>query len=398
MDIKLRTSELLLKKLAGGCGDAQLHAVAEIRLFSKWDDANRVSLAKAGAIALLLKILDDIHVDARVQENAMAALVNISINSEIKMRLASEPGGLEAVMRLANDGGSSELKANAAALLYSLLVDDGAREIVCRKDMLWATLTGLLRSGSSKCTAETLKALFVLAKDEHTRETLLQEKYELIGVLLSLLTVGKVKLTEDCLAVLGSLASCEAGAKAVMREQSAVLILVYLLNSGSARAQENVASVLLNVCRHDEGAKQELPMKTLIPALNNLLMGGSERGRGKAEALLRVLEFDNISSISEDPNSYIMGDSSASFGSDVRAVSTVMPFIPKHPAHINFSPPQRQSKPHSDITPSSVASSSASSVASNASWPKAFSKSKVANFARSLFTHKARKASHSSIN
>ncbi|KAI5080481.1 hypothetical protein GOP47_0003664 [Adiantum capillus-veneris] len=49
---------MLLLKLASVCGDAKLDVVAEIKLSSKWDDANRTSVAKADAVASLFKMLD----------------------------------------------------------------------------------------------------------------------------------------------------------------------------------------------------------------------------------------------------------------------------------------------------------------------------------------------------
>ncbi|MCO5605590.1 hypothetical protein L7F22_059773 [Adiantum nelumboides] len=401
MDIKLKTSQLLLLKLSSGCGDAKLHAVAEIRLFCKWDDANRTSLAKAGAVTLLFKMLEDTDIDTRVQENAMAALLNMSINAHVKMLMAREPEGLDIVMEIASKGRTAELKASAAALLYSLLVDDGVRQIVCRNEMLEETLVALLKDGSAKCKAEALKALFVLAKVEQMRENLLQEKHGLLGLLISLLTVGKVKLTEDCLAVLALLVSCIAGAKALMQVPSAMPILVYLVNSGSPRAQENATAVLLGMCQHNEGAKQAMPMQTLIPALNSLSMGASERGKDKAEALLGLLGSDGLSSIAGDhPNSGIaMGDSNSSFGFNyVKGTINSMPFIPTHPALINYSPP-RQAKPqlHSHVDASPSPSPSSASF-SNASWPKPSPKNKYMTLARSLFTSKERKKSHSSIN
>ncbi|KAI5075836.1 hypothetical protein GOP47_0009912 [Adiantum capillus-veneris] len=399
MDIKLKTSQMLLLKLASGCGDAKLDAVAEIRLFSKWDDANRTSLAKAGAVPSLFKVLDDSRIDARLQENVMAALLNMSINADVKKHMVREPGGLDAVLRITNNGANTEVKANAAALLYSLLADDGARKIVCSNEMLGETLVALLKDGSARCKAEALKSMFVLAKDKVLREILLQEKYELLGLLVSLVTVGKVKLTEDCLAVLALLASCDTGAKALMQVSSVVPILTYLVNSGSPRGQENATAVLLSVCRHDEGARQAMPVQTLVPALNSLRMGDSERGKDKADALLGLLGFDQYSSVAGGPNLGVsMGDSDLSVGSYYgRPGANTMPFIPTHPAHINYSPPH-QAKRHSHVVTTASPSPTVSDSFSNASWPKPTLKNKYMTLARSLFTPKARNKSHSSIN
>lgn len=383
MDVKLRTSEMLLKKLAFGCGDAQLQAVAEIRLFAKWDDANRLCLGRAGAVAPLVKLLEGECAETRVQDNAMLALLNMSINAENKVRMVREEGCLEAVMGLANDSGSGgEIRANAAALLYSLVVDDEARRIVGTNESLWSTFLALLRDGAAKCKAEALKALFVGAADNQIREKLLQENLQAISLLISMVTVGKVKLTEDCLAVLALLASCGAGAVAISRASTSITILAYLVNSGSsARVQENAIAVLLNICQNDQEAKHLLPLQTLMPALSSMYRGGSERGKAKAEALLSLLGI-------EDPASLPRDDPNTNYNYNYNLRASTMPFLPTRPHDL----PPHQSNP----LPNPPASSSMASF-SNASRSKPFSSNKYINLARNLFTHKPRKKNHSTI-
>lgn len=299
MDVKLKTSEVLLRKLAFGCLEAKLQAVSEIRLFAKWDDANRVSLAQAGAVPLLLELLHSS--DSKMQENAITALLNLSINPQNKALIVRTEGGLEAVLKVIKEGISANAKANGAALLFSLVLDEELRAVVGDYGGVLKTLLGLLREGSSKCKADALKALYVTAMHTPLKAKLVEE--QAVPLLVSLVAYGKAKLTEDCLAVLARLASCPEGASSLVHVQTAVPVVAYVLEKGSPRAQENAAGVLLNVCQSggQDLIDHILDCKPCVPAISNLYWSGSDRGKAKAEALLKLLD---VRMKLADPSSY----------------------------------------------------------------------------------------------
>lgn len=316
-DVKLKTSELLLRKLAFGCADAQLQAVAEIRLFSKWDDANRVSLAQAGAIPLLLELLH--NADPKIQENAVTALLNLSINPQNKALIVDTGGGLEAILQLIKKGITADAKANGAALLHSLVVDESLRPIVGIYPAVLKSLLDLLREGSSKCKADSLKALFLIATHEPAIKAKLVEE-QAVPLLVSLVAYGMVKLTEDCLAMLAQIASCPEGSFTLVHSDAAIAVIVNVLDKGSPRAQENAAGVLLNICQSggQDATDHILNHKACVPAVSRLYRSGSERGRSKAEALMKLLDVRmkavSASSYSMDciPNIPSEGESSQS--------------------------------------------------------------------------------------
>ncbi|KAH7282527.1 hypothetical protein KP509_35G034600 [Ceratopteris richardii] len=265
-----------------------------------------------------------------MKEIATAALINMSINEQAKLALAYVPGAVDTVIRTIGDSQSKELKSVAAGLLYSLIINDELKTIICLKDSLWDSVIGLLKETSGKCKSEALKLLFVLAKDERWRNKLMQEDNELISLLISLLTAGMPKLTEDCLTVISLLARSGAGTKAILDDKSSIPIFVYLLNSGSPRAQENAASVLNNICQQDGNVKEILPLQTLIPALNSLMRGGSDRGKFKAASLLRVLDSDTAPSLSTASNlSDAEADLYPEMSSELRSAESV-PVMPTY--------------------------------------------------------------------
>ncbi|CAA3001942.1 U-box domain-containing 13-like [Olea europaea subsp. europaea] len=82
--------EALLHKLTAGYPKDQRSAAGEIRLLAKWNADNRVAIAEAGAIPLLLQLLTT--PDSWTQEHAVTALLNLSICEDNKASIVSTGG------------------------------------------------------------------------------------------------------------------------------------------------------------------------------------------------------------------------------------------------------------------------------------------------------------------
>ncbi|KAL0358635.1 UNVERIFIED_CONTAM: U-box domain-containing protein 14 [Sesamum angustifolium] len=112
--------DALLQKLANGNPEQQRAAAGELRLLAKRNADNRVCIAEAGAIPLLVELLSS--PDLRTQEHAVTALLNLSINEANKGTIVNAGAIPDIVDVLKN--GSTEARENAAATLFSLSVVD----------------------------------------------------------------------------------------------------------------------------------------------------------------------------------------------------------------------------------------------------------------------------------
>ncbi|KAH7691961.1 Armadillo-like helical-containing protein [Dioscorea alata] len=73
---------LLPQKLENASRDEQRAAAGELRLLANRNSDNRVCIAEAGVMPLLVEFLSS--PDPRTQEHAVAALLNLSINESNK--------------------------------------------------------------------------------------------------------------------------------------------------------------------------------------------------------------------------------------------------------------------------------------------------------------------------
>ncbi|KAF9609301.1 hypothetical protein IFM89_015546 [Coptis chinensis] len=78
--------DALLLKLSNRYPEDQRAAAGELRLLAKRNGDNRVCIAEAGAIPLLVELLSS--PDSRTQEHAVTTLLNLSINETNKVNEA----------------------------------------------------------------------------------------------------------------------------------------------------------------------------------------------------------------------------------------------------------------------------------------------------------------------
>uniref|UniRef100_M4ETP8 RING-type E3 ubiquitin transferase n=1 Tax=Brassica campestris TaxID=3711 RepID=M4ETP8_BRACM len=108
----------LLEELKSSSLDVERRATAEIRLLAKHNMDNRIVIGNSGAIVSLVELLRS--TDSATQENAVTALLNLSIIDNNKSLIA-EAGAIEPLIHVLENG-SSEAKENSAATLFSLSV------------------------------------------------------------------------------------------------------------------------------------------------------------------------------------------------------------------------------------------------------------------------------------
>ncbi|URD75212.1 U-box domain-containing protein [Musa troglodytarum] len=107
----------LIEDLKSESLDLQITATAELRLLAKHNMENRIVIANCGVISLLVDLLHS--TDSKIQENAVTALLNLSINDNNKIAIAN--AGVDPLIYVLETG-NPEAKENSAATLFSLSV------------------------------------------------------------------------------------------------------------------------------------------------------------------------------------------------------------------------------------------------------------------------------------
>ncbi|KAJ8764143.1 hypothetical protein K2173_005053 [Erythroxylum novogranatense] len=286
IDVAKMTAEFLVGKLAMGSPEIQRQAAYELRLLAKTGMDNRRIIAEAGAIPFLVTLL--CSNDASIQENAVTALLNLSILENNKV-LIMAAGAIDRIITVLESGKTMEARENAAAALFSMsMIKECKVGIGCHPRAIPA-LVLLLREGTSLGKRDAASALFNLAVHSANKAHIVLAGA--VPLLIQLLMDDKAGITDDSLAVLAILLDCSEGLEEIRESRILVPLLVDLLRFGSAKGKENSITLLLGLCRDggEEVTKRLLLNPRSIPSLQSLSTDGSLKTRRKANALLRIL-------------------------------------------------------------------------------------------------------------
>ncbi|XVE85391.1 hypothetical protein DITRI_Ditri17bG0087300 [Diplodiscus trichospermus] len=273
--------QALVCKLSSRCVEEHRAAVAEIRSLSKRNTDNRILIAEAGAIPVLVNLLttDDVS----LQEHAVTSILNLSIfeNNKSLIMLAGAIPSIVQVLR----AGSMEARENAAATLFSLSLADENKIIIGASGAIPA-LVDLLQNGSTRGKKDAATALFNLCIYHGNKGRAVRAG--IITALLKMLTDSRNCMVDEALTILSVLAS-NHDAKAAIVKASTIPILIDLLRTGLPRNKENAAAILLSLCKRDtENLICISRLGAAIP-LTELTKSGTERAKRKATSLLEHL-------------------------------------------------------------------------------------------------------------
>lgn len=272
----------LIAKLRNGCTQDQRAAAGELRLLAKRNVDNRVCIAEAGAIVPLVESLSS--QDARVQEHAVTALLNLSIN-EANKGLIVNAGAIPDIVEVLKHG-SMGARENAAATLFSLSVTDKNKVAIGAAGAIPA-LISLLYEGTLRGKKDASAAIFNLSIYQGNKVRAVRA-----GVVPPL--VGFVKdvgggMVDDALMILAVLSSHPEG-KVGIAEAEAMGVFLEVVRTGSTRNRENAAAVVWASCSRDA---QELEKARELGAegvFKELLKSGTDRAKRKALSLLELLQ------------------------------------------------------------------------------------------------------------
>ncbi|KAG5539222.1 hypothetical protein RHGRI_019702 [Rhododendron griersonianum] len=301
MEVKRRTAKALVSKLGSVSDRTRTESLCELRLITKHDPDSRLIIADLDAIPYLAETL--YSPSQLLQENAAATLLNLSISA--REALMSTRGLLDALSHALRHPSSPSAAQSAAATLFSLLTVDGYRPIIgSKRDIIYA-LIDIIRNPSShpRSIKDALKALFGISLYPLNRSTVIE--LGAVPCLFSLVVKdGRVGVVEDATAVIAQVAGCEE-AREAFRKVSGVRVLVDLLDcstGSSFRTRENAVSGLLNLIQCGGEQVANCVRETGVgiwEGIGEVAENGSAKGKGKAVALLKVL--DAGSSVLGDP-------------------------------------------------------------------------------------------------
>ncbi|CAI9759504.1 unnamed protein product [Fraxinus pennsylvanica] len=275
-EVEARVSKLV-EDLNSTSLDARRTATSELRFLAKHNTDNRIVIADCGAISLLVNLLHS--TDAEVQENAVTALLNLSINDNNKAAIGNA-NAIEPLIHVLQTG-SPEAKSNSAATLFSLSVIEENKIKIGRSGAI-KPLVDLLGNGTPRGKKDAATALFNLSIFHENKARIVQAGA--VKFLIDLMDPA-AGMVDKAVAVLSNLATVQEGRTAIGQE-GGIPVLVEVVELGSARGKENAAAALLQLCTNSNRFCSMVLQEGAVPPLVALSQSGTPRAREKAQQLL----------------------------------------------------------------------------------------------------------------
>ncbi|XVE82875.1 hypothetical protein DITRI_Ditri16bG0040800 [Diplodiscus trichospermus] len=267
----------LVEDLKSTSVDTQREATAQLRLLAKHSMDNRIIIANCGAISLLVDLLRS--PDTQTQENAVTALLNLSINDNNKTAIANA-NAIEPLIHVLETG-SPESKENSAATLFSLSVIEDNKVKIGRSGAI-RPLVDLLGNGTPRGKRDAATALFNLSIFHENKARIVQAGA--VRHLVDLMDPA-AGMVDKAVAVLANLATIPEG-KTAIGQDGGIPVLVEVVELGSARGKENAAAALLQLCTASNKFCSMVLQEGAVPPLVALSQSGTPRAKEKAQALL----------------------------------------------------------------------------------------------------------------
>ncbi|KAI7736031.1 hypothetical protein M8C21_033552 [Ambrosia artemisiifolia] len=267
----------LVEELSSPSVDVIRKATGELRLLARHNMDNRIVIANCGGISLLIGLLRS--TDEQVQENAVTALLNLSINDNNKSAIANADA-IEPLIHVLETG-SSEAKENSAATLFSLSVIEDNKIRIGRSGAI-RPLVDLLGNGTPRGKKDAATALFNLSIFHENKARIVQAGA--VRYLVELMDPA-AGMVDKAVAVLSNLATIPEG-RAAIGQEGGIPVLVEVVELGSARGKENAAAALLQLCTNSSRFCNMVLQEGAVPPLVALSQSGTPRAKEKAQSLL----------------------------------------------------------------------------------------------------------------
>ncbi|XP_052202282.1 U-box domain-containing protein 15 [Diospyros lotus] len=271
----------LVQNLSSSHLGEQRKAVRKIRTLTKDRPESRVSIANSGAIPPLVCLLS--YPDSKIQEDAVTALLNLSIDETNKKLITQEepiPAIVEVLQR-----GTVGGKENSAAALFSLsMLDENKAKIGLLNGI--PPLVDLLQTGTIRGKKDAVTALFNLCLCNANKDRAVEAG--IIASAIELLKNRTLDMVDQSLSLLLLLASHPVGRKA-LEQLSVVQILVSFIKEGTPKNRECATAVLLELCLKNSNIILAALQEGVYEDMVELCKNGTNRGQRKASALLQLM-------------------------------------------------------------------------------------------------------------
>lgn len=307
----------LVRKLQHRHPLEQEQAVVEIRRLTRVSVQNRLALCELQFLEVLLPLAQSRY--SNVQINAVAAIMNMSLEKENKLKVA-RAGAIPCLIDVLKSG-HFEAQEHAAGAIFSLALNDDNKMAI---GVLGAIppLIHVLRSGKHGARRDAAMALYHLSFSQMNRNKLI--KAGGVGILLGIAKDEKSDVVSRALLILCNLAAMQEG-RVALAEMSAVQVIVSLLTRGDeteapaegaaqdgetdnkvnwAEVREHSAATLLQLSHHNVRFKSQALQAGALGGLQRIAVEGTPRAREKATALLTILrDAPNADNPSEENGS-----------------------------------------------------------------------------------------------
>ncbi|KAK6939078.1 Armadillo [Dillenia turbinata] len=271
----------LVQELSSSLLEEQRKAVMKIRKLSKESPESRVLIANSGGIPALVLLLS--YPDSKIQQHAVTALLNLSIDEGNKKTIARE-GAIPAIVEVLQ-GGNIEARENSAAALFSLSMLDENKVAIGLANGIPA-LVDLLQHGTIRGKKDAITALFNLCLDQANKVRAI--KAGIVKPLLQLLEDQNLGMVDEALSILGILASCPEGRQEI-GQLPFVETLVRFISEGTPKNKECAASVLLELGSNNQHIILAALQYGVYEHLAEIMKSGTNRAQRKANSLMQLI-------------------------------------------------------------------------------------------------------------
>ncbi|KAK8956114.1 U-box domain-containing protein 17 [Platanthera guangdongensis] len=237
------TSRILIRYLSAGDLNSKTAAAQELRKLAKIGKENREIIAEEGAIPVLCLLL---HSRSPIlQENAIFALLNLSIHDPNKRMIMNKDGSLSSIVAVLRHGLTPESREISAAVIFSLSVAYEHKKRVMEEPGGVEALVWMLSRGSERGKKDAMMALFSLSTHQESWGRMVSSGAveALVGAL------GDEMVAGEAAGALALLLRRRTVAGWVGWEAKAVMGLDGVMRAGSTVGRENAAVALREIFR-----------------------------------------------------------------------------------------------------------------------------------------------------
>ncbi|KAL2652573.1 hypothetical protein R1flu_020701 [Riccia fluitans] len=288
--------EALIFKLGHNHVKKQEEGVVELRRITRISARHSVDLCDERIFVPLLQLMQSRY--PTVQINAVAAVMNLSLERENKLKVARF-GAIPFLVDVLKSG-VTEAQEHAAGAIFSLALNDENKMAI---GVLGAIppLIHLLRMNQQGARRDAAMALYHLSFSQMNRSKLI--KAGGVGTLLAIVKDERSDVVGRALCILCNIAGMQEG-RVALAEKDAVRILVNLLTKGDeddttggegqervnwAEVREHAAAALLLLSQQNFRFRAQASQAGALAGLQRLEVEGTPRAREKAAALLEIL-------------------------------------------------------------------------------------------------------------